>query len=145
LLILLVYCPRFTDIIFVDASSRGNIEAALASFAVTRKIGTTHTNTLNWLAACEGRWLVIFDNTDDPSVRLHEFFPQRSEIDVLVTTRHRDLVLLAQGSNSDFNISGMDSDEALQLLRITSRSNSAVMPEEEKDVAALLVQVIQSH
>jgi hypothetical protein len=84
----------------------------------------------------------VFDNADDPGVQLYKFFPQSSEINILITTRHRDLVLLAQGSHSDYNISGMELYEAQQLMLKTARSNVAVLSEKEKAVAALLVQVI---
>jgi hypothetical protein len=135
---------RFTDIIFVDASSRENIEAALRSYAVARGLGNTHLDTLLWLTSYQGRWLLVFDNADNPDVRLHEYFPQSSESDILVTTRHSDLVLLAQGSHSNYRISGMKSDEAQQLLLKTARSNLAALPEEERAAAALLVQVISA-
>jgi hypothetical protein len=78
--------PRFTDSIFVDTSSRENIQSALGGFAIARKIGETYTDMLIWLAKGQGRWLVFFDNADDPDVRLHEFFPQSPAIDILVTT-----------------------------------------------------------
>jgi hypothetical protein len=132
---------RFTDIIFVDASSRENIEATLSSFAMAKKIGKTHTDTLMWLVACQERCLVVFDNADGRDIQLHKYFPQGSKMNILITTRHRDLVLLAQDSNSDYYISGMDSSEAQELL-VKATKSSEYIKDEEKEVVALLVQVI---
>jgi hypothetical protein len=111
---------------------------------VARKIGNTHTNTLNWLSASHGRCLIVFDNADDPHVQLHKFFPQSPETDILITTRHRDLVLLAQGSNSDYNISAMNADDAQELLTRAARSGGD-LKDEEREAAALLVQVLSPY
>jgi hypothetical protein len=125
----------------VDASSRENIEASLASFAAAKRIGKNSTDTLKWLAGCHRRWMMVFDNADDPEIELHDFFPRSIESDILITTRHRDVVRLAQGPNSDYNLSGMGPDEARQLLVKAARSDESTLSDEEMEAIGSLIQV----
>jgi hypothetical protein len=128
----------------VDASSRENIEAALASFAAARKIGQKSADTLRWLSTHQQRCMVLFDNADDPDVQLHDFVPQGHECDVLITTRHRDMVRLAEGSHSDYNLSGMNPNEARRLLIKAARSDESALSGDEIGAVESLVQVCQA-
>jgi hypothetical protein len=57
---------------------------------------------------------------DDPNVQLHKYFPHGHKKDILITTRHQDVVRLTQEENSD-NIAELDPQEAYQLLLKSAR------------------------
>lgn len=131
---------RFTDIIFVDASSHESIEATLADFAIARQVGKTHHDTLRWLANRRGECLVVFDNSDDPAVGLRDYFPRSSEYNILITTRHQGLVALAE-KDASYNVSGMEVDEAQELLLKLAELEIEELGNEEKESLDALLQV----
>jgi hypothetical protein len=87
--------------------------------------------------------MVVFDNADNPGVQLHDFVPQGLKCDILITTRHRDVVRLAEGPKSDCNLSGMGLDEAQHLMIVSARSDKSDLSDDEKGAVASLVQVRQ--
>lgn len=135
------YPLRFTDIIFVDASSRESIEAALADFASARHLGSTHRDTLQWLASRHGECLVIFDNADDPAVGLRNYFPWSSECDILVTTRHQGLIALAQSTDATYHVSKMEFAEAKELLLSLAGIDNKSLGAEDREALNCLLQV----
>lgn len=132
---------EWTEVLFIDASSSETTISSLRGFAVAKKIGDKHTGTLQWLTTQTGRWLLIFDNADDPTVGIEAYFPKCSHGDILVTTRYRDLVLLARGPDSDYHVSGMSPEEALELPFRTAHTQHDELSEAEKAVAGVLVRV----
>ncbi|CAE6466789.1 unnamed protein product [Rhizoctonia solani] len=58
---------EWVEIIYIDGTSRGAIESALMGSVKSRNIGHTYQDAVNWLESCLGRWLMVFDNVDDPS------------------------------------------------------------------------------
>ncbi|QRV95536.1 kinesin light chain [Ceratobasidium sp. AG-Ba] len=131
---------QWSDVVYVDDNSTETLRSTLGGFAVARKIGKTHEDTIRWLSLSTAPWLMVFDNADDPSIGLPQYFPKGAQGRILITTRARELVLLSQGPNSEYNVSSMEPDEALQLLLTVSRINVVGTSMSEKDSAALLVQ-----
>ena len=93
----------------------------------------------NWLCdEANGRWVMIIDNADDPSVFFHptdeskssgghcsaqaadtlsDMLPQSSNGSILITSRNRDVAHRLTGSNSDIlKVDPMDQSDALALL-----------------------------
>lgn len=135
---------RFEGILFIDGSSPDTIETALTRFAVSNNIGKEYTNTLRWLESRKGRWLMLFDNMDDPNVRVQNYFPCRNKYDIMITTRHQAVVSLARGKGSKCEIDKMDPEEALELLlEAASLRNDAIDPT-ENEAATSLLQVCQA-
>ncbi|KAG9120847.1 hypothetical protein FRC07_003496 [Ceratobasidium sp. 392] len=130
----------WTDIVFVDATTEDTAVKSLMDFAKAKKIGETHTDTIEWLGARREQWLMVFDNADDPSLDIRNFFPSGDHGSILVTTRISQLALLAQGSEPEGNVLSMDPGEALELLLKTARLRDAELSEDERNAAISLLQ-----
>ncbi|KAG9100997.1 hypothetical protein FS749_011080 [Ceratobasidium sp. UAMH 11750] len=85
----------WTDIVYVDATSRDTTIKSLSDFAKLKQIGDTHETMIQWLGGRPERWVMVFDNADDLALRIHEFFPAGNHGSILVTTRLPDLALHA--------------------------------------------------
>jgi hypothetical protein len=131
----------WTDIIFVDVTSRGTMISALEGFAKAKKIGGSYEDTVRWLESQRQAWLLVLDNADDPSLDISSFIPRGSHGSILITTRLRNMALLAQGPNSACFVSAMDPQEALELLLKKARLHDQPVSEDELKVAAELVKV----
>ncbi|QRV95801.1 kinesin light chain [Ceratobasidium sp. AG-Ba] len=131
----------WTDVVFVDATSRDSIIHSLTAFAMRKGIGDSHANAIRWLGnQCE-RWLMVFDNADDPSFDIREFFPGGNSGSILVTTRMISLSLLGQGPSPSFaGISGMESNEAMDLLVKTSSIEKDDLSEDDRQATARLLE-----
>lgn len=89
----------------------------------------------------EERWLLAFNNADDPKLNFHAFFPACAHGDVLITTRNQQMVAHTQGPDSYCRVGEMQPDDALQLLlKISGADNS----DETIRIANKLVTVIIS-
>ncbi|KAJ7280093.1 hypothetical protein C8J57DRAFT_1712128 [Mycena rebaudengoi] len=105
---------RFTDMFFLDASTIDTIKSGLKNIALTRSIGSDHDDASRWLASHHDEWLLIFDNADDPSINLFNYFPQSSSGNILITSRNPQLYVHAPDSHH--HISDMEEEDAVQLL-----------------------------
>ncbi|KAG8792095.1 hypothetical protein FRC12_007206 [Ceratobasidium sp. 428] len=132
---------KWSDIIYVDATTRETIIASLKGFALGKMLGETYEHALRWLELTRRHWLLVFDNADDPDLRISDFIPGGSCGSVLITTRLRTLVTLGQpqGPESECAVSGMDAEEGLELLLKTVRIQDQTLPSEELESATQLV------
>ena len=110
---------RFTHVVLVDASSEINLKADLQSW--TQLSGSRHeeddwNNCLEFLASGphEGRWALIFDNADDPNVKLERFFPISSNGTIFVISRNSRVKKLA--TIGHLKLDRMTTDDALTIL-----------------------------
>ncbi|KAG9093323.1 hypothetical protein FS749_014584 [Ceratobasidium sp. UAMH 11750] len=133
---------HWSDVIYVDATSAESLKAALKDIALARRIGRTYNDALLWLSSYTKPWLLMFDNADDPSIGLSQYFPSGTHGRILVTTRSRDIALLAKGPDSDYNVSAMEPAEGLQLLMTVSRMNDQTLSDEEKGAAIGILQAV---
>ncbi|KAG9088863.1 hypothetical protein FRC06_001810 [Ceratobasidium sp. 370] len=133
----------WSDVIYVDATSAETLKSALKDVALVRRIGKTHNDTLRWLSSYTKPWLLMFDNADDPTLGLQQYFPSGTHGRILVTTRSRDIALLAKGPGSDYNVSAMEPAEGLQLLMTVSRMNEQTLSDEEKCAAIGILQAVE--
>ncbi|QRV81076.1 kinesin light chain [Ceratobasidium sp. AG-Ba] len=131
---------RWSDIVYVDATSTETIKSTLGGFATAKRLGDTYEDTLRWLRLCTTTWLMVFDNADDPSVGLRQYFPIGTGGRILITTRVREVVLYSQGPDSEYNVSSMEPDEALQLLLTVARAPEVSLSDNEKESAMLMIQ-----
>ena len=98
--------------------------------------------SLRWLANQGDRhWLLFFDNADDVGLRLKKFFPPCASGNILVTTRNRELSRHNTAKEADQNVTGMDHDDATNLLLVLSQAGET---DESKVLAAQIVQVFLS-
>lgn len=135
---------RFWDVFFIDASSHSTIEARLAQLAKNAGLEADEDDTsgskaaLDWLIQHEERWLLIFDNADDPLVDLRAYFPICDHGDILITTRNQSMLVYTHGNNSYYHVQDMNTDDARDLLLKSSGAN------DEGGCAARLVEVCAS-
>ncbi|CUA76200.1 Protein Ycf2 (chloroplast) [Acorus calamus] [Rhizoctonia solani] len=134
---------KWTDVLYIDGTSRGTIESALKAFAGVKNIGHTYQDTIDWLESCLGPWLMVFDNVDEPSVGvdLRRYIPGGTYGGVLITTRLTDLAFLARGTGSVCRMSpGMKPEESLALLLKVARLSCRHLPEAEVKAAVALME-----
>ncbi|KAH7339352.1 P-loop containing nucleoside triphosphate hydrolase protein, partial [Rhizoctonia solani] len=123
-------------IIYVDASSAEAIEEALEEFAEAKAIGQSYNGVISLLESCGERWLIVFDNADDPSTNIRKYVPTRGRgCSVIITTRLPDLTRLAGGPNSLCHLSSTNQTDGMALLvKIVSLGNQR-LPDDEMNAA----------
>ncbi|KAF7333600.1 FabD/lysophospholipase-like protein [Mycena sanguinolenta] len=103
---------KFTDQLFVDASSTNTIETGLTNIAVTNQAGKSSQDELMWLARKHEDWLLFLDNADDPEINLNKFFPKCHHGNIIITTRNYGARI--HGAHSE--VSNMEKSDAVILL-----------------------------
>jgi len=66
---------RFSDVFYVDASTKETIIAELGQIALAKGLGESEKSTLDWLSRQRKEWLLLLDNADDPTFDLRSYFP----------------------------------------------------------------------
>ncbi|KAG9086747.1 hypothetical protein FS749_003417 [Ceratobasidium sp. UAMH 11750] len=130
----------WTDIVHVDATTRGTVVSSLERFAKLKKIGDAHTDTIQWLSIRRERWLMVFDNADDPNLDVPSFFPQGDHGSILITTRNSHLSIIAQGADPECSVFSMYPGEALELLLKAARLKIEQMSEADRNIVVKLLQ-----
>ncbi len=126
---------RFTDVYFLDGSSAITIEADLKALAKSQGFEESLDAVLNWLASRKDEWLLVFNNADDASLNLRQYFPRGSCGNIIITTRNRSLaVILAPKSNEC--VSTMSPEDSLNLLLACAGQDRGPL-----EVAGSIVQV----
>jgi hypothetical protein len=132
------YNFSFSDIFYIDATNQQTLEADLMSITPTyieESVGACQ----RWLASQHKQnWLLFFDNADDVQLDLAAFFPGCRFGNILVTTRNPHLSIHA-GEDGDAKVTGMDSEDAKNLLLSMSRSEKT---DENEKLAELIVKVL---
>lgn len=83
--------PRFSEVFYVDASTKATLDVDLASIALDKKIGEKGQDTIDWLVRTQEPWLLVLDNADDATLDLKPFIPQCSHGNIIITTRNEQL------------------------------------------------------
>jgi len=105
----------FSDIFYIDATNEHTLQADLGAI-VPGSAEQSVDASLQWLAhQHDRRWLIFFDNADDPGLDLGKFIPRTASGNTLITTRNPGVRLLA-GVNASAQVAGMSSDDSTQLL-----------------------------
>ncbi|KAJ7306979.1 P-loop containing nucleoside triphosphate hydrolase protein [Mycena albidolilacea] len=103
---------HFSDTFFIDASTIATIDTGLKNIAVVKGSGDSLQDGLLWLASRVEEWVLVFDNTDDPSINLNDFIPQCNHGNIIITSRNPELRVY--GSHSP--VSDMEEEDAVALL-----------------------------
>ncbi|KAG8762929.1 hypothetical protein FRC11_006970, partial [Ceratobasidium sp. 423] len=133
---------QWVEVLYVDGTSRETIESSLKGFSEAKNVGHAYQDAMGWLESCLGRWLIVFDNLDEPSTHkhIHNYIPSGTHGSILITTRLVDLKFLAKGPGSACHISpGMKPEESLALLTKVAGLTDQHLPDVEmKEAVALL-------
>jgi hypothetical protein len=82
----------FSDVFFIDASDVSTIETDLMSISQAKKLDKTVKAALTWLRGQHrSRWLILFNNADDPDLPLRDYLPQCGHANILITSRNPNL------------------------------------------------------
>jgi hypothetical protein len=135
--------PRFSEVFFVDASSSNTITTDLENIAQAKAVGESSQNSLSWLARQHEEWLLLFNNADDTTLNLSDYFPCCSHGNILITTRNRETCLHARSPESNCKVSDLAPDDARCLLLVLAGQKDG--QSNEADVLArAIVKVILS-
>ncbi|KAJ7892620.1 P-loop containing nucleoside triphosphate hydrolase protein, partial [Mycena leptocephala] len=111
-----------TDKFFLDASTKETINTGLKEIAVARNAGNSAQDALKWLVDNHEKWLLFFDNADDPSINLNTFLPRCNHGNIIITSRNPGLCVYA-GSHSP--VSDMEETDAVALLLKSAAQESS--------------------
>ncbi|KAG8711322.1 hypothetical protein FRC11_003113 [Ceratobasidium sp. 423] len=76
--------------------------------------------------------LLVLDNADDPKVNLQIYLPQSADYNVLITTRCPEFAALTSDNDAVCNVSGLEEDEAVELLMKSAKLRLNQMSEVDK-------------
>lgn len=128
----------------VDSSSVESITSGLKN--IGRELGYEQwswQDVLNWFKQCRDRWIMIYDNADDPSINIGDYFPKCSHGSIIVTSRNRQSTSLAPTSSHE--IGTMERSQAVELMmrstrRADGRNDAEVLVEQLGFLALAIVQ-----
>ncbi|KAJ7711370.1 P-loop containing nucleoside triphosphate hydrolase protein, partial [Mycena metata] len=110
-----------SDVFFVDTSKVETIDTGLKSIAVAKSVGNSAQDALMWLQSSHDKWLLFFDNADDPKINLNDFLPKCNHGSIIITSRN--LELRSYGAHT--LVSDMDEADAITLqLRRANKESS---------------------
>ena len=90
---------RFSEVYLIDASSTATLDADFETIARVHGYGETAEEGRLWFCKERKKWLILFDNADDPSLPLQEYIPDSEHGTIFITTRNRDLCFLTSGNS----------------------------------------------
>jgi hypothetical protein len=111
--VLIHFYSRFSDVFLIDTSTLATIEKSLRNIAETRAAGTTAQDALDWLGSTSAEWLLLFDNADNPEIKLNQFFPKCKHGNIIITSRNHGLLGFADSSARLSNMEQLDTMEML--------------------------------
>ncbi|KAF7344868.1 FabD/lysophospholipase-like protein [Mycena venus] len=103
---------QFSDIFFVDTSTKETIDIGLKNIAIAKHCGNSSHEGLQWLTSTVEEWLLFLDNADDPNINLNDFIPQCHHGNIIITSRNPGLRVYGNHSS----VSEMDEKDAVTLL-----------------------------
>ncbi|KAH8834495.1 hypothetical protein DL96DRAFT_1704089 [Flagelloscypha sp. PMI_526] len=123
---------RFSNIYFIDTSSKLTLENDLAAIAVGSSDQPSVDDAFRILRSQRDEWLLFLDNADDPSFNLRPYISW-SYGNVLITTRNRELRVHAP--KCSIWVDRLDLEDAKKLLL---RGLPGGDDSEEQDIAVAL-------
>ena len=129
--VVLHYCHQkkekpFSAIFWIDAMTEGSVKGSFQSISECIRTKEDHLPDANArvafvlrrLSSWSSKWLMVFDNHDNPrAFTIQDFFPQGDLGAILVTSRHADTsALVLEHSSSFIELLGLKETHALRLL-----------------------------
>jgi hypothetical protein len=128
----------FSEVFLIDTSSTDTIDSGLKNVAVSKDIGYTSQDALQWLISKPDEWLLFFDNADNPRINLNTYLPLCNHGNILITSRNPGLRVYA---GSHCHVSDMEESDAVELLLKSAAEDST---QENKQTALEIVKVSES-
>ncbi|KAJ7729352.1 hypothetical protein B0H16DRAFT_1697238 [Mycena metata] len=135
----------FSDVFLVDTSKVETIETGLKSIAVSKSVGDSAQDALTWLQSNHNKWLLFFDNADDPKMNLNDFLPKCSHGNIIITSRNPEL----RSYGAHTLVSDMEEADAITLLlrranKESSEENLKLATEIVKELHYLPLAIVQA-
>ncbi|KAJ7716760.1 P-loop containing nucleoside triphosphate hydrolase protein [Mycena metata] len=135
----------FSNIFLVDTSKVEMIEAGLKSIAVSKSVGDSAQDASRWLKSNHNKWLVFFDNADDPKINLNDFLPKCNHGNIIITSRNPEL----RNYGAHTLVSDMEETDATTLLlrranKESSEENLQLATDIVKELYYLPLAIIQA-
>ncbi|KAJ7888007.1 hypothetical protein B0H13DRAFT_2277447 [Mycena leptocephala] len=139
--------PRFTRQFFINASSLQTLDTALKNIAIAHKIGTSSEDGLLWLISQREEWILLFDNADNPSINLFNFFPKCTHGNIIITSRNPQLAV--HGPRSHSRVGDMNETDAIDLLLLSAVKEKTIESAQSaseivKELSCLPLAIIQA-
>ncbi|KAJ7614774.1 P-loop containing nucleoside triphosphate hydrolase protein [Roridomyces roridus] len=99
---------------FMNASSSEALNNSLMNIAISQRFGQTPEAGLQWLISEYKEWTLLFDNADDPKLKLLPFLPQCTHGKIIITSRNPQLAAYGPASHSP--VGDLDDENAALLL-----------------------------
>ncbi|KIM31628.1 hypothetical protein M408DRAFT_20861, partial [Serendipita vermifera MAFF 305830] len=132
----------FTHVVFVDASSESTLRADLQLWA--QSLGPTHEeddweNALHILASefTNGSWILVYDNADNPKLKMRKYFPACQNGAIILTSRSR--VVGSLQNTSYLELGNLNPKDALAALEKAAH-RQIPNPSKEMDDARILME-----
>ncbi|KAJ7729340.1 P-loop containing nucleoside triphosphate hydrolase protein [Mycena metata] len=134
----------FSDVFLVDTSKVETIETGLKSIAVSKSVGNSMQDALRWLQS-NHKWLVFFDNADDPKINLNDFLLKCNHGNIIITSRNPEL----RSYGAHTSVSDMEETDATTLLLRranieSSEENIKVATQIVKELYCLPLAIVQA-
>ncbi|KAG8733881.1 hypothetical protein FRC11_000759 [Ceratobasidium sp. 423] len=109
----------FSEVLFIDGSSRDTVEQSYTSFIVSKHRGTTMEDSLRWLSTNKTNWLIVLDGANAPELEFRSILPSCSHESRLTRMNQEDsLDLLAKVTGVNLPLPP-SSQELLDLIEDT--------------------------
>jgi hypothetical protein len=131
----MLFLSSFWKVLLVDASTAGTITSDLKAIAQAESIGDSVNDTILWLSGHHEEWLLLFDNADNTTVNLRDFFPTCYHRNILITSQNPETCNHAPRSNC--KVSDMEPHDAIDLLLTMARKQPT---DHAQELAAPIVQ-----
>ncbi|KAJ7639205.1 hypothetical protein FB45DRAFT_1001147 [Roridomyces roridus] len=99
---------------FVNASSSETLNNSFMNIAISQRFGQTPEAGIQWLISEHKEWTLLFDNADDPKLKLLPFLPQCTHGKFIITSRNPQLAVYGPASHSQ--VGDLDEEHAALLL-----------------------------
>lgn len=113
-ILIAIFYNSYWGVFWIDASCVENVESGFASIGQEVGKGANFAAGMHWLWKRRERWLLVFDNADDPDMDISQYFPVNGCGHILITTRNPSVIEFSTAGQIRFR--GMDPEEAISLL-----------------------------
>ncbi|KAJ7607744.1 hypothetical protein FB45DRAFT_394216 [Roridomyces roridus] len=103
-----------TKCFFVNASSPEALKTSFMNLAISQRFGRTAEAGVQWLISEHKAWTLLFDNADNPRLKLWPFFPQCTHGNIIITSRNPQLAAYSPGAHS--HVGDLDEADTIELL-----------------------------
>ncbi|KAJ7617831.1 hypothetical protein FB45DRAFT_1007550 [Roridomyces roridus] len=136
----------FTKRFFVNASSPEALKTSFMNIGISQSFGKTSEVGLEWLISENKEWTLLFDNADDPKLKLSSFFPQCTHGNIIITSRNPQLA--AYGPASHSHVGDLDEENAALLLLeravASSSGDDFMLNQDAQELSCLPLAIVQA-